>query len=57
MVVDVVGTLDECRFTLDGFHVSKEMRGSFTRRRLGIGKWKKQRKRLKRGRQRLEDVG
>jgi phosphoribosylaminoimidazole-succinocarboxamide synthase len=24
MVVDVVGTLDECRFTYEGFHVSKE---------------------------------
>ena len=25
MVVDVIGTLDECRFTLNGFHVSKEV--------------------------------
>jgi phosphoribosylaminoimidazole-succinocarboxamide synthase len=25
MVVDVVGTLDECRFTCNGFHVSKEI--------------------------------
>jgi phosphoribosylaminoimidazole-succinocarboxamide synthase len=25
MVVDVVGTLDECRFTYDGLHVSKEI--------------------------------
>jgi phosphoribosylaminoimidazole-succinocarboxamide synthase len=25
MVVDVVGTLDECRFTYDGVHVSKEV--------------------------------
>ncbi len=25
MIVDVVGTLDECRFTCDGFHVSKEI--------------------------------
>jgi phosphoribosylaminoimidazole-succinocarboxamide synthase len=25
MVVDVVGTLDECRFTYDGLHVSKEV--------------------------------
>lgn len=25
MVVDVVGTLDECRFTYDGIHVSKEI--------------------------------
>jgi phosphoribosylaminoimidazole-succinocarboxamide synthase len=25
MVVDVVGTLDECRFTYDGVHVSKEI--------------------------------
>jgi phosphoribosylaminoimidazole-succinocarboxamide synthase len=29
MVVDVVGTLDECRFTLDGFHVSKEIARQF----------------------------
>jgi len=29
MVVDVVGTLDECRFTLDGFHVSKEVARQF----------------------------
>ena len=25
MVVDVIGTLDECRFTYDGLHVSKEI--------------------------------
>jgi len=25
MVVDVIGTLDECRFTYEGFHVSKEV--------------------------------
>lgn len=29
MVTDVVGTLDECRFTLDGFHVSKEVARQF----------------------------
>ncbi len=29
MVVDVVGTLDECRFTLDGLHVSKEVARQF----------------------------
>ncbi|MFB3887928.1 MAG: phosphoribosylaminoimidazolesuccinocarboxamide synthase [Candidatus Bathyarchaeia archaeon] len=29
MVIDVVGTLDECRFTLDGFHVSKEIARQF----------------------------
>ena len=29
MVVDVVGTLDECRFTLDGLHVSKEIARQF----------------------------
>jgi phosphoribosylaminoimidazole-succinocarboxamide synthase len=29
MVVDVVGTLDECRFTYDGFHVSKEIARQF----------------------------
>jgi phosphoribosylaminoimidazole-succinocarboxamide synthase len=32
MVVDVVGTLDECRFTLDGFHVSKEIARQFYRK-------------------------
>ncbi len=29
MVVDVVGTLDECRFTYDGVHVSKEIARKF----------------------------
>jgi phosphoribosylaminoimidazole-succinocarboxamide synthase len=29
MVVDVIGTLDECRFTLDGVHVSKEIARQF----------------------------
>jgi len=29
MVVDVVGTLDECRFTYEGFHVSKEIARQF----------------------------
>jgi len=29
MVIDVVGTLDECRFTLDGLHVSKEIARQF----------------------------
>ncbi|MCW4006115.1 MAG: phosphoribosylaminoimidazolesuccinocarboxamide synthase [Candidatus Bathyarchaeota archaeon] len=29
MVVDVVGTLDECRFTADGLHVSKEIARKF----------------------------
>jgi phosphoribosylaminoimidazole-succinocarboxamide synthase len=29
MVVDVVGTLDECRFTYDGVHVSKEITRQF----------------------------
>ena len=29
MVVDVVGTLDECRFTYDGVHVSKEVARQF----------------------------
>jgi phosphoribosylaminoimidazole-succinocarboxamide synthase len=32
MVVDVIGTLDECRFTLDGFHVSKEIARQFYRK-------------------------
>jgi len=31
MVVDVVGTLDECRFTYEGFHVSKEIARQFYR--------------------------
>ncbi|MGQ9506419.1 MAG: phosphoribosylaminoimidazolesuccinocarboxamide synthase [Candidatus Bathycorpusculaceae bacterium] len=38
MVVDVVGTLDECRFTYNGFHVSKEIARQYYRR---IG-WAKQ---------------
>jgi phosphoribosylaminoimidazole-succinocarboxamide synthase len=29
MVLDVIGTLDECRFTLDGLHVSKEIARQF----------------------------
>jgi phosphoribosylaminoimidazole-succinocarboxamide synthase len=29
MLVDVVGTLDECRFTYDGVHVSKEVARQF----------------------------
>ena len=29
MVVDVLGTLDECRFTYDGVHVSKEVARQF----------------------------
>lgn len=32
MVVDVVGTLDECRFTYDGVHVSKEIARQFYRK-------------------------
>ncbi|MEM2335343.1 MAG: phosphoribosylaminoimidazolesuccinocarboxamide synthase, partial [Candidatus Bathyarchaeia archaeon] len=32
MVVDVVGTLDECRFTLNEFHVSKEVARIYYRR-------------------------
>jgi len=32
MVVDVVGTLDECRFTYDGLHVSKEIARIYYRR-------------------------
>jgi phosphoribosylaminoimidazole-succinocarboxamide synthase len=32
MVVDVVGTLDECRFTYEGLHVSKEVARQFYRR-------------------------
>lgn len=56
MIVDVVGTLDECRFTYDGLHVSKEIARQFYRRtewykdieeakkkaeREGITDWKK----------------
>ena len=29
MIVDVVGTLDECRFTYEGVHVSKEVARQF----------------------------
>ena len=32
MIVDVVGTLDECRFTYDGLHVSKEIARQYYRR-------------------------
>jgi phosphoribosylaminoimidazole-succinocarboxamide synthase len=32
MVVDIVGTLDECRFTYDGVHVSKEIARQFYRK-------------------------
>jgi len=32
MVVDVVGTLDECRFTYNGLHVSKEIARIYYRR-------------------------
>jgi phosphoribosylaminoimidazole-succinocarboxamide synthase len=32
MIVDVVGTLDECRFTYDGLHVSKEIARQFYRK-------------------------
>jgi phosphoribosylaminoimidazole-succinocarboxamide synthase len=56
MVIDVVGTLDECRFTYDGLHVSKEIARQFYRRtgwykdveeakkraeREGLKEWKK----------------
>jgi phosphoribosylaminoimidazole-succinocarboxamide synthase len=32
MIVDVVGTLDECRFTFEGIHVSKEIARQFYRK-------------------------
>ncbi len=32
MIADVVGTLDECRFTYDGVHVSKEVARQFYRK-------------------------
>jgi phosphoribosylaminoimidazole-succinocarboxamide synthase len=32
MIVDVVGTLDECRFTYDGLHASKEIARQFYRK-------------------------
>jgi phosphoribosylaminoimidazole-succinocarboxamide synthase len=56
MVVDVVGTLDECRFTYNGLHVSKEIARQYYRKTEwyedveeakkkasteGIGDWKK----------------
>jgi phosphoribosylaminoimidazole-succinocarboxamide synthase len=52
MVVDVVGTLDECRFTYEGLHVSKEIARIYYRKtewareveqakKKGIGDWKK----------------
>ncbi|MGB9756390.1 MAG: phosphoribosylaminoimidazolesuccinocarboxamide synthase, partial [Candidatus Bathyarchaeales archaeon] len=56
MVVDVVGTLDECRFTFEGLHVSKEIARIYYRRtdwareveeakrkakEIGIEDWKK----------------
>ena len=56
MVVDVVGTLDECRFTHKGFHVSKEIARQFYKQtewyrdleeakkkaeKEGTGEWKK----------------
>jgi phosphoribosylaminoimidazole-succinocarboxamide synthase len=56
MVVDVVGTLDECRFTYDGLHVSKEIARQYYRKtewfrdveeakkkaeKEGISEWKK----------------
>lgn len=59
MVVDVVGTLDECRFTYNGLHVSKEIARQFytktgwyksveeakrTARDKGIEEWKTLRK-------------
>lgn len=43
MVVDVVGTLDECRFTYNGIHVSKEIARQFYRRT----KWYKDVKKAK----------
>src|SRR4030043_765891 len=56
MVVDVVGTLDECRFTYNGFHVSKEIARQYYKQtewyrdleeakkkaeKEGTGEWKK----------------
>ncbi len=32
IVIDVIGTLDECRFTMDGLHVSKEIARQFYRK-------------------------
>jgi len=37
MVVDVVGTLDECRFTYDGLHVSKEVVRQFYKKTAWYG--------------------
>jgi phosphoribosylaminoimidazole-succinocarboxamide synthase len=52
MVVDVVGTLDECRFTYQGLHVSKEIARIYYRRtewakevenakKIGVENWKR----------------
>src|SRR4030042_386690 len=56
MVVDVVGTLDECKFTYNGFHVSKEIARQYYKQtewyrdleeakkkaeKEGTGEWKK----------------
>ena len=47
MIVDVVGTLDECRFTYGGVHVSKEVARQFTRKQAGTRIWSKRKKPLK----------
>jgi len=37
MIVDVIGTLDECRFTYDGVHVSKEVARQFYKKTAWYG--------------------
>lgn len=47
MVVDVVGTLDECRFTYEGLHVSKEMARIYYRRTEWAGEVEEAKKKAK----------
>jgi len=47
MVVDVVGTLDECRFTYNGLHVSKEIARIYYRKTEWAGKVEEAKKKAK----------
>ncbi|MEM3597152.1 MAG: phosphoribosylaminoimidazolesuccinocarboxamide synthase [Candidatus Bathyarchaeia archaeon] len=47
MVVDVVGTLDECRFTYNGLHVSKEIARIYYRRTEWAGEVEEAKKKAK----------
>jgi phosphoribosylaminoimidazole-succinocarboxamide synthase len=53
MVVDVVGTLDECRFTYQGLHVSKEIAREYYRRTRWYGDVEEAKKRA--GAEGIED--